>query len=133
MNTGMNMDTSQEIICNTFFKIDTQLNLCMKQSWVKSYPRAPTFTMSWPMSWFHEDPEHTLEQQLSQDENNCLLNVYDLSPSQCYDLEKTYNIYTIGELVEYIIKNGFPRDVDFRERTKFVLSARVAKKFLGSF
>ena len=89
--------------------------------------------MSYPMSWFHEDPEHTLGQQLSQDENNHLVNVYDLSMSQCYYLEKNYNIYTIKELVEYIINNGFPGGVDFRERTKFVLSARVAKKFLGKF
>jgi hypothetical protein len=89
--------------------------------------------MSWPMSWFHEDPEHTLRQQLSQDENNGLVNVYDLSFSQCYYIEQNYNIYTIGELVEYIINNGFPRDVDFRKRTKFVLSARVAKKFNGIF
>ena len=105
----------------------------MKKSWVKSHPGAPHFTMSWPMDWFHEDPEHTLGQQLSQDENNGLVNIYDLSSSQCYYIEKTYNIYTIKELVEYIIKNGFPRDVDFKERTKFVLSARVAKKFLGKF
>ena len=85
------------------------------------------------MSWFHEDPEHTLKQQLSQSENNELINVYDLSYSQCYDLEKEYNIYTIGKLIDYIINYGFPKSVEFSERAKFVLSARVAKKFLDDF
>ncbi len=85
------------------------------------------------MSWFHEDPKHTLEKQLSQDENNHLENIHDLSPSQCYYLEKTYNIFTIGQLVEYIINNGFPKGVDFKKPTKFILHARAANKLLDQF
>ena len=85
------------------------------------------------MDWFHEDPEHTLKLQITQSDGNSIYDIYDLGPSKCHALEQEYNIYTIGQLVDYIIKGGFPRDVDFSERTKMVLSARVAKKFNGIF
>ena len=85
------------------------------------------------MCWFHEDPEHTLRSQITQSENNELVNIYDLSISQCWDLEKEFNIYTIGKLVDYIIHYGFPKGVEFSERTKFVLTMRAAKKFLDGF
>ena len=86
------------------------------------------------MSWFHADhPKMTLEQQLNQSETNSIFNIYELTSGDCFYIEKTYKIYTIGELVDYVMKNGFPRDVDFRDRAKMIISARVFKKFLGDF
>ena len=83
------------------------------------------------MDWFHEDPEHTFEKQITQKESKGLCNIYDLSSLTCHMIEEEYNLYTIGQLVDYIILHGFPRGIDFKERTKMVLSVRVANKFLG--
>lgn len=102
----------------------------MIKSYGINYSVVSSYTMSYPMSWFHEDPEHTLDKQVNQSENNCLVNIYNLSYTQCYYLEQNYNIHTIADLVDYIIHNGFPRDIDFDKRTIIVLSVRVANKLL---
>jgi hypothetical protein len=82
------------------------------------------------MSWFHEDPEYTLKIQMEHGEENNVTDIIGLGPSLAYQLKCDYNITTIAELLDYVINNGFPRDVDFREETKFVISARCARKFM---
>lgn len=82
------------------------------------------------MDWFHEDPEYTLNLQVTQSDENSIYDIYDLSPSNCHIIENKYKIHTIGQLVYHIIHNGFPEDVVFNERTKLVLSVRVANKFI---
>ena len=85
------------------------------------------------MSWFHEDPEYTLKIQMEHGEENRVTDIIGLGPSLAHQLECVYNITTIAELLDYVIINGFPGDVDFREETKFVLSAKCAKKFMKDF
>ena len=89
--------------------------------------------MSYPMSWFHEDPKSTLKTQLEHGEENAVTDIIGLGPSLAHQLDRDYNILTIEELLYYVIINGFPRDVDFREETKFVISARCAKKYMKDF
>lgn len=112
-------------------KIKNGIKKCVKASCVPGDPGARSYIMSWPMDWFHEDPEHTFEKQITQKESKGLCNIYDLSSLTCHIIEEEYNLYTIGQLVDYIILHGFPRGIDFKERTKMVLSVRVANKFLG--
>ena len=84
------------------------------------------------MQWFHEDPEYTLRLQLEQGEEHHVMNIIGVGPMVAHQLT-AYNIETIGQLVDYVVSKGFPRNVVFREESKFVISARCAKKFLGNF
>lgn len=86
--------------------------------------------MSYPMSWFHEDPKYTLKIQLEHGEENKVTDIIGIGSCIEHQLESAYNIITIEELLDYVILNGFPRYVDFREETKFVISARCARKFM---
>lgn len=85
------------------------------------------------MSWFHEDPEYTLKIQMEQSEENKITDIIGINPLLAYQLESDYNITTIAELLKYVIINGFPGDVDFNEETRFVISARCARKFMKDF
>ena len=89
--------------------------------------------MSYPMSWFHEDPGYTLKIQLEHCEENKVTDIIGIGCSLAYQLEDEYNITTIAELLDYVILNGIPRNVNFREETKFVISARCARKFMKDF
>ena len=99
----------------------------------EGYELSLAHTMSYPMSWFHEDPEYTLKIQMEHGEENRVTDIIGVGPSLAYQLERDYNITTIAELLDYVILYGFPRDVDFREETKFVISARCARKFMKDF
>lgn len=85
------------------------------------------------MQWFHEDPEYTLRLQLEHGEEHHVTDIIGIGPMVAHELKNDYNINTIGELVDYVISKGFPYGVNFREESKFVISARCTKKFLGNF
>ena len=94
--------------------------------------KAPIGPPTTIMLWFHEDPEYTLRLQLEHGEDNHVMDIIGGGPMVAHQLT-TYNIETIGQLVDYVISKGFPRNVEFRDESKFVISARCAKKFLGNF
>ena len=86
--------------------------------------------MSYPMSWFHEDPKYTLQLQVEQDGCNRTLNIIGVGPIICEQLIVKYNIITINDFVDYVIANGFPYDMNIKEETKFVIYARCANNFM---
>ncbi len=90
-------------------------------------------TMSYPMSWFHEDPEYTLKIQMEHGEENRVTDIIGISYYLAQQLKYGYNITTIAELLDYVILHGIPQEVDLREETKFVISARCARKFMNNF
>lgn len=87
--------------------------------------------MSSSMLWFHEDPKYVLQIQIEQDGNNAVTDIIGVGPSICSQLKQVYNIITINDFADYIIANGFPRDMNIKEETRFVLSVRCANKFMN--
>lgn len=89
------------------------------------------FTMSYPLSWVHEDPHHVIQIQMDVDGNNCVTDILGIGPYIAMCLEEKYSITTINDLIGYIIYNGFPNDIDFKEETKFIISVRCAHKVMN--
>lgn len=83
-----------------------------------------------PLSWVHEDPVYTIQTQMEVDGNNSVTDILGIGPMLVADLETKYTIHTINDLVGYIMYNGFPRDVNLSEETKFILGLRCANKMM---
>ncbi len=80
-----------------------------------------------PMSWLHEEPERAIAEQMQLDASSHVTNVLGIGPSMAYKLEETYSITSIKDLIGCIMYNGYPRDIEFKEETKFVISLLISK------
>ena len=83
-------------------------------------------TYNSPLLWINDDPKHTIENILTLDGNNHLLDVPGIGAFTSKQLNLEYNIFTINDLVGYVLYNGFPSILD--NVTKFVISLRCADK-----
>lgn len=89
-----------------------------------------TMEFSQPLGWVHEDPHHVIRIQMEVDGNNYTTDILGIGPSMAYNLEDIYGIKTINDLTGYIMYNGFPQDINFKEETKFILSVRCANRLM---
>ena len=102
----------------------------MKSYCVRFQPRVYNI-MTWPMYWFHENPEETLQHQIEQSGTNRSTDIIGIGPIIYHQLNTQYDITTIDDMVDHVILHGYPRDIQFKEETKLVISARVVEKFMN--
>ena len=78
----------------------------------------------------YEDPRALLETTLSTPRESNVTDIYELGPSLAHQLEMTYGIINVGQLIDYITDSGFPSALHFKDSTKFVISYRIAHDFM---
>ena len=86
-----------------------------------------------PLYWVHENPTYTIQTQIELDGNNTITDILGLSTYVSAQLKQVHNISTINDLVDYVMYNGFPRNIELTEETKFILSIRCANKMMKWF
>ena len=83
-----------------------------------------------PLFWVHKNPTYTIQTQLDLDGNNPVTDIMGISPFVSDQLKQLHNISTIHDLVGYIMYNGFHRNIELSEGTKFILSLKCANKMM---
>ena len=83
-----------------------------------------------PLGWINDDAEHAIRSSLDVDGNNTIMDMIGIGPAVAHDLKNLHNIFTINDLVGYVLYNGFPNDARIGDDTKFVLSLRCALKLM---
>lgn len=81
-----------------------------------------------PLGWISDDAKSAIRASMYVDGNNNVMDISGIGPMVAHGLKNLYNIFTINDLVGYILYNGFPHDVGLRDDSKFVLSLRCAQK-----
>lgn len=82
------------------------------------------------MQWFHEDPTAVLKLTLEVPRENKVTDIIGVGPSLQWKLQYEYDIIDIGDLIDFVKKNGFPAGIEFKEESKFAISYRVAHDFM---
>ena len=83
-----------------------------------------------PLGWINDDADHAIRSSMDVDGNNTVMDMVGIGPSVARDLKNLHNIFTINDLVGYVLYNGFPNDARIGDDTKFVLSLRCARKLM---